>query len=308
MPTSSSEQDHINKSECELLLQLSSAEHHEALRERLISAIQQLLPNAIIIIFDNTLEKLVHSDPERTPNDQMHAIHHSLHDPQDSVIGEINIYNEQAINEKHITLLTILLRLYGDIHRLLNLSHYDPLTQTQNRLAFDLHINNFYKQALAAKRRQEDDNKQHILAIIDLDHFKKINDNYGHLVGDEVLILTAQLINSTLRDSDKIFRFGGEEFILLLHNCSLAQAKTSLTRIATTLNEFSFPQGANLTVSMGYCQVDTQVNYDVLIERADAALYYVKAHGRNNQLSYEQLLEQNHLQAINERSGEIELF
>lgn len=308
MPTNSFEQGLISKSECELFLQLSSAEHHEALRERLISVIQQLLPNAIIIIFDNTLEKLVHSDAQRTPIDQMHSIHHSVQDAQDSVIGEINIYNEQAITEKYRAIINILLELYGDIHRLLNLSHYDPLTQTQNRLAFDLHINNFYKQALAAKRRQEDDNNQHILTIIDLDHFKRINDNYGHLVGDEVLILTAQLINNSLRDSDKIFRFGGEEFILLLHNCSLSQAKASLIRIAKTVNDFSFPQGANLTVSMGYCQVDTQVNYDVLIERADAALYYVKAHGRNNQLSYEQLLEQGHLQAINERSGEIELF
>ncbi len=120
--------------------------------------------------------------------------------------------------------------------------------------------------------------------MIDLDYFKRFNDNYGHAVGDEVLQVFAQLVRNSLREEDLIARFGGEEFILLLNQCDLATLHHCVERIRVTLQRLhlpSLPADINCTMSAGLCLVSSGDELGACIDMADEALYLAKEAGRN---------------------------
>src|SRR6202011_3687326 len=94
------------------------------------------------------------------------------------------------------------------------------------------------------------------LALIDIDRFKSINDGYGHLFGDEVLLLVSQLMKRSFRGADQLFRFGGEEFVVLLDRASEPGAQIVLERLRTTIGEHEFPQVGQVTISVGYTRID----------------------------------------------------
>ena len=122
------------------------------------------------------------------------------------------------------------------------------------------------------------------LAFIDIDHFKKINDNYGHTVGDEVLVEFTSVISKNCRDTDFLARWGGEEFILVCPNTTIDQLFELTESLRNLLEEHEWPHGIQLTSSFGIAQ---KKNEDIssFIERADQALYSAKAQGRNRVIS-----------------------
>ena len=153
----------------------------------------------------------------------------------------------------------------------------DPLTGLPNRAAWserlDQEVNTWH---------QRGNNLS--LAMLDLDHFKRINDGYGHLAGDKVLKIIANVLRKRLRSSDFIARFGGEEFVLLMPSSSLSDALAAgeVLRAAIEACPFHFKgEPVTITVSMGVAQFQPGERSDLALKRADEALYRAKAAGRN---------------------------
>ncbi|WP_342620449.1 sensor domain-containing diguanylate cyclase [Rhodoferax sp. GW822-FHT02A01] len=120
------------------------------------------------------------------------------------------------------------------------------------------------------------------VVFIDLDHFKGINDTYGHSVGDEVLVDVAECIRSQLRQSDHVGRYGGEEFVVLLVETTLAEALPLVERMRSAVGGLKIPKiGEPITVSAGIAQLQAGEAAGSLLQRSDKALYLAKASGRN---------------------------
>ncbi|WP_241199900.1 GGDEF domain-containing protein, partial [Erwinia billingiae] len=122
----------------------------------------------------------------------------------------------------------------------------------------------------------------HCAIVIDIDHFKKINDRYGHDAGDAVLITLAGQLRSACRSSDIVSRSGGEEFVIFLPDTLLADAAATAERIRHLVETWSFPFVGRITVSAGVAALtDAQGSTDLLFRQADMALYEAKGAGRN---------------------------
>lgn len=158
------------------------------------------------------------------------------------------------------------------------LYNHDPLTGAINRLGI-----------LPALREQHEISKRGIqtccLSMVDLDKFKDINDRYGHVGGDRVLKATVHFIIEHLRPYDKIFRYGGEEFLLLLQHTELAQCGDILERLREGLAAAPIDLGGGesvcITASFGIAVLEPDIPVETSIERADKAMYAAKAAGRN---------------------------
>ncbi len=164
------------------------------------------------------------------------------------------------------------------IHNFQEQSIKDPLTQAYTKsYALEL-LHTLVMQYLRYK------DKKFSVMMLDLDHFKKINDTYGHLCGDMVLKKVAEIIHHTLRHSDVFARFGGEEFTIILPNTTMVGAIRLAERIRQTIANTHFScQGKSfpVTISIGITSVSINDSVYSLIERADEALYEAKRGGRN---------------------------
>jgi len=142
------------------------------------------------------------------------------------------------------------------------------------------------------------------LGAMDIDHFKRVNDTYGHLYGDEVLLHFAQLMERHFRYTDFLFRFGGEEFIVLLTNTDATGARRALERFRQIVSEFDFPSVGQVTVSIGFTRIEPETLPTTLVDWSDRALYYAKEHGRNQVVHYADIRPADE----GDGSSEVELF
>ncbi|OWY39914.1 hypothetical protein CEK28_03995 [Xenophilus sp. AP218F] len=208
-----------------------------------------------------------------------------------SIISLVIIHtsSEARINR---AMLKAMARIHENFLRLLFEADRDMLTALHNRRKFDLRFYNL----MASLQSPQADPPPCALALIDVDLFKNVNDQFGHMVGDEVLLLLAQLMQQNFREDDGLFRYGGEEFALLLYGAESDVAEQALERFRLAVQRYPFPQAGNLTVSIGFTRIHAQQLPGQLLEQADRALYYAKAHGRNQVRSYEKLLAAGELQ------------
>jgi diguanylate cyclase (GGDEF)-like protein len=229
-----------------------------------------------------------------------------------SAVLEIN--TDAPLAKESLQLVNGVLRLYLNFQSLLDYGERDALTDLLNRKTFD---GAFMKATLAQQQLIEPDpdgrrNTANVasywLAMIDIDHFKRVNDNYGHLIGDEVLLLLARLMRSSFRFHDQLYRFGGEEFVVLMRCHGEAEARIALERLRAETENHLFPQVGMITISTGFSEVKTGDTPSAAFERADKAVYYAKAHGRNQVCSYAALVASGDLTDKSEDSGELELF
>ena len=156
-------------------------------------------------------------------------------------------------------------------------AHYDPLTGLANRSHFEALSTN----ALARSQR---DGAPVTLLLCDVDLFKRINDQYGHAVGDEVLVAMAKVLAANLREGDVLARWGGEEFLALMPASPLDAACATAERIRTAIEQTPLDVGQApiaLTMSFGVAQVHSAEDLQAAIARADKALYQSKNAGRN---------------------------
>ena len=150
----------------------------------------------------------------------------------------------------------------------------DYLTGINNRRAISAALEN---EILRAKRYK----KSASLLLIDIDHFKKINDQYGHDVGDKVLRIIADIICKSVRSTDMAARWGGEEFLVILPETDAHGAKILAERIRTRVASYQFSQIDNATLSIGVSTMILDDDPDTLVKRTDLALYRAKEAGRN---------------------------
>lgn len=166
--------------------------------------------------------------------------------------------------------------LYQEIAVLEKTSNLDPLTRTFNRRALDHYLGSLC----------EFNNKHlnaHIL-LVDIDDFKVVNDAYGHLAGDRVLIFLSKLINSSIRDGDKVFRFGGEEFLILLNRSTELSCEKVAQRLLDGVRSNTLlykEHHIKITLSIGATALKDDDDIESLIERADSALYKAKSFGKD---------------------------
>ncbi len=209
-----------------------------------------------------------------------------------------------------------LLKVYSNYMMLLDESQKDKLTGLLNRDTLNEKILD-----ILVKRSRKTDKKDESqvrrvsdevttwLAVIDIDYFKKVNDEYGHLFGDEVLILFSRLMQDIFREEDFLFRYGGEEFVAIINVFCKEDAVIIFERLRIKMEEHEFPRIGNITASFGLVEICIQEGVKEVIENADAALYYAKGHGRNKTYVYEDLIATGELEGKKAiKTGEIDLF
>ncbi len=232
------------------------------------------------------------------------------------VLGLIEIETTQPLTMAHERLVSGVLRIYRNHLALLDYSEHDTLTGLLNRKTFDdsfLKVIGARPSAIQTtlnqdRRRSPAADAPFWLGVVDIDHFKSINDRFGHLIGDEVLLLLARILRSSFRMQDRLYRFGGEEFVVLLERTPQYDAEVVFERFRQAVEKFNFPQVGHATASVGFTQVQALDSPTSAFERADQAVYFAKQNGRNQVRCFETLVEQGHLQGAQASSGDIELF
>jgi len=202
---------------------------------------------------------------------------------QEGAVGYLsknNLSQEKLVNTIDAALdkWTQLRQARADREELERLANFDPLTGLYNRQAI---LGKLHELINRSKRYKE----YFSLSMLDIDHFKKVNDRYGHLIGDDVLEKIAVLIRRNIRDTDIAGRYGGEEFIIILPQADLSSATVVAERIRNIIENAEMKDsGGNvfaITVSQGLSSWEPGEDTHSLISRADEALYKAKENGRN---------------------------
>lgn len=179
-----------------------------------------------------------------------------------------------------LVLLLLIVKQFGRSKSLKKQALTDSLTGVANRR----YIEDYCQQALQQAKRQQ---QSASIIVFDIDYFKRINDQHGHVAGDEVLKQLTAFCLQLLRDEDKIGRYGGEEFLVVLPNANLDNAHQVAERLRTGIEEIRFTSGVeffSISISLGVAEYDRDESMERLVERADEALYQAKAEGRNRTL------------------------
>jgi diguanylate cyclase (GGDEF)-like protein len=146
------------------------------------------------------------------------------------------------------------------------------------------------------------------VAIVDLDHFKQINDTYGHMIGDEVLLMFAQQMQSYFSNREQLFRFGGEEFVILLPPQDKRSVISMLNGFRQHIELYRFPQVEQITLSCGVCAISNNEYLPTILDHADKALYLAKESGRNQIQCYEDIASERDSDAESDPFDDVELF
>ena len=252
----------------------------------------------------------------------MHKGHHTLWLPvwmHDKVSTCLEITQSRPFSAHKLDVIQGIFHVYQNYQSLLDYSERDALTGLLNRKTFDEQFSRSTADSLARRLRPAttglavdeeasccEPPVEQWLAVVDVDHFKQVNDRFGHLYGDEVLILIANILRSSFRSHDRIFRFGGEEFVVLLRATSLATAHKVFNRFRLAVQEYPFPQVGQVTVSLGFVSTSRGAPVEIL-GQADQALYYAKENGRNQVCFYDELIASGQLKT-KVTNDDVELF
>ena len=229
------------------------------------------------------------------------------------VIGVLEIETDKGLDDQQQRMVASVLRIFRNFQGLLDYSERDTLTGLLNRKTFD---ESFLKASAepgaalgddADGQRVVGDACSYWIGVIDIDHFKLVNDNYGHLIGDEVLLLLSRLMRGSLRARDRLYRFGGEEFVALMRCHGAESAALAFERLRGNTERFAFPQVEHITVSVGFTEVKPGDTPGGAFERADKAVYYAKSHGRNQVHYHEALVASGELESA-AKVSDVELF
>ena len=173
-------------------------------------------------------------------------------------------------------------QLNESLHQVETLATTDCLTEIYNRRKFDEIVD-------VEHQRANHENAPFSLIMFDIDHFKKVNDTFGHSVGDLVLKSLSRLIRGLVRQGDLLIRWGGEEFILLLPSTCLDEAEPFAERVRKKVEQAKFDPAGRVTISLGVAQFKSGDSIDSLMRRVDHALYQAKDRGRNRVVVCEDL-------------------
>lgn len=200
-----------------------------------------------------------------------------------SILDKNNITKSFNINitkasykdvDEYLVTLTDITKLKEKEMKIENKAYFDGLTGIFNRNKFDEICEQEFSRAYRYKHSFS-------LAIVDIDHFKLFNDNYGHLIGDEVLIMLAKEIQTKVRDTDTFARWGGEEFVILFPETSKENAKIICDKLRINISSLSHKDAGKTTASFGITEYKKDDTLETMFKRCDDALYYAKENGRD---------------------------
>ena len=259
------------------------------------SALQTTLEfTELISIFSSKIQSLVAHDAIIYQNESFgleykkgvickHSCSYTLK-IQEQPLGQLQFLRRKRFDKSELQLLETLLcclifplknaTLY---HQALKMAYTDPLTKTSNRAA----LNDVLNREITLANRNS---RELSLIFLDIDHFKSINDKHGHECGDLALASVAKWIKESIRSSDIVFRFGGEEFVILLSDSSIDGAKLLAERIRVNIENHTLAYGMktlNITASLGISSLQGKDTANDLVKRADDAMYVAKQTGRN---------------------------
>ena len=231
------------------------------------------------------------------------------------VVGLVEIESAARLSGPQEKLIHGLLRIYRSHLGILESSDTDELTSLSNRRPFEETFRRLTGvkgdvaptlRAPVVERRVHGNRAD--LAVVDIDHFKRVNDDFGHPYGDEVLVLLARLMRRCFRETDHLYRFGGEEFVVILPGAEPEAAEATLERFRLAVADFEFPQVGHVTVSIGVTSILEGDTGSDAFGRADEALYVAKRSGRNQLRRFETLITEGSIAMKKRRSEEIEIF
>jgi diguanylate cyclase (GGDEF)-like protein len=232
----------------------------------------------------------------------------------------ISILRPQPLAPDELEIANGFVQLLVNALAMLDYSETDTLTRLLNRKTFDEYLIKILSHIpnqddalsgalhLPQRRQAHPEARDHWLGVMDIDHFKSINDRFGHLIGDEVLILMANLMRESFRVQDKLFRFGGEEFVALLRPAEFSHAIATFQRFRRLVEQHDFPQVGHVTVSIGFTRIKLGDTLSMILDSADEALYWAKEHGRNQCHAYETLVAEGKLKPRQAPESELVLF
>lgn len=183
--------------------------------------------------------------------------------------------------------------LEHEVERLRHDLIHDPLTGLKTRKFFEEESRVYLAFIFSSnqKRREGFGYKHMSIVFFDIDHFKSVNDTYGHATGDMVLTAVAQKINQCFREGDTVARWGGEEVVVSLLGATEAEAvkKADSVRVAVSQMFYEFDPNFKISVSAGVAGAEAGLSYEKLLERADKALYKAKETGRNKVVAHSEM-------------------
>lgn len=235
--------------------------------------------------------------------------------------GLVEVLAEKPLDAEQLRFVDAVLKIYRNQVGLLDYSERDTLTGLLNRKTFDEQFSKCLHECSGSAplflppptddqspERRARASLSYWIGVVDVDHFKRVNDRFGHLIGDEVLLLMARILRGAFRHGDRLYRFGGEEFVIVLRADSRVHASLALERFRARMEIFRFPQVGSVTVSIGMTELRAGDTPSAAFSRADLAVYHAKQNGRNQLQCHDQLVERGALVEAGGKVGEIELF
>jgi len=191
--------------------------------------------------------------------------------------------SEQRLREKINNLEQKIRKLDKRINKQKRLIDIDFLTKLYNRQAFHKFFKNTYEGIRSANQRKNRrlQESRSSLLLINLDEFKRYNDDFGYTIGDQILKKVAKLLKRSVRNIDIVFRWGGDEFAIILIGTDISQAEGIAKIVLTKVKEIKIKKKIVLSVSIGVAQLESDISLSQIFEKADKALLEAKDRGRN---------------------------
>jgi len=237
--------------------------------------------------------------------------------------GVVEVHSGSPLtNEQYLTIGAVL-HVFRNMYNLLAYSDRDALTGLLNRKSLD---DTFYSavleeleegkesrmRALSAPIEPGQERRHRVppnywLGTVSVDHFDVLGNKNGHLIAEEVLLLVARIMNNTFRTYDRIYRFGGEQFAVLMHCPEEALVLAAFERFRANMERFNFPQVGRVTASAGFTRISADDSPSTALERAERAVEYGQHHGHNKVFSHGELVRKGLIDGET-RTGAVDLF
>jgi diguanylate cyclase (GGDEF)-like protein len=246
-----------------------------------------------------------------------------FNDSRNSEEGIVEVHSGGRLTHDQTLTIEAMLHVFRNMYNLLAYSDRDALTGLLNRKALD---DTFYSavleemdagldsrsQALAAPVAPGQERRHRVppnywLGTVSVDNFPVLSDQHGHLIGEEVLLLVARILNNTFRTYDRIYRFGGDQFAVLMHCPDEALVLAAFERFRVNMEKFNFPQVGRVTACAGFTRVSADDSPSTALERAERAVDYAQHHGNNKVFSHGDLVRKGVFEA-GTKTGAVDLF
>ncbi len=245
-----------------------------------------------------------------------------FNDSRNDEEGVVEVHSGYALNDEQMLTIGAMLHVFRNMYNLLAYSDRDALTGLLNRKSLDdtfysavleeLNEGKLANAELAATVEPGQERRHRVppnywLGSVRVDNFSILSDKNGHLIAEEVLLLVARIMNNTFRTYDRIYRFGNEQFAVLMHCPDEALVLAAFERFRVNMEKFNFPQVGRVTASAGFTRISADDSPDTALERAERVVDYAQHHGHNKVFSHADLVRKGFFGDV-AKTGDVDLF